>query len=173
MPDRGGRSDLIAAARRAGQTASGPAVDRDNAPGSTKVFVVAPEPPASGIGGLQVLIGATAATLIALVLLQVARTLVTPSDQTTIMPSYTAVSPNSLPNAIPLPSIGEPTGGAPVVDAFLPGSMLEPEATGKVRLSPGATSDTAAPPSPSTPSVNPAPSPVGTKLDLAMPRRAQ
>jgi len=126
MPDRGGRSDLIAAARRAAQAASGGAASGHDA--------CAPElavlSPASGIGRLHPLIGATAAILIVLGLIQI---LVSPADETTLMmPSHTALGPDALP------ALGPGLASVPAITAS------EPEATGKVRLSPAATNGTAA-----------------------------
>ena len=137
MPDRGGRSDLIAAARRAAQAASGGAASGHDA--------CAPElavlSPASGIGRLHPLIGATAAVLIVLGLIQI---LVSPADETTLMmPSHTALGPDALPALGPgLASVPAITASA--ADPFLSASTPEPEATGKVRLSPAATNGTAA-----------------------------
>lgn len=139
MPDRGGRSDLIAAARRAAQATSGGAASGHGA--------CAPElalrTPASGIGRLHALIGATAAVLIVLGLIQ---TLVSPADETTLItPSNTTLSPDTLPALGPgLARVSVPAIAASTASPFLSTSMPEPEATGKVRLLPAATNGTAA-----------------------------
>jgi len=191
LPDHGGRSDLIAAARRAAQGASGVVTGREDEPAGSKIT---PSAPASAIGSPRMWLGAIAATLIVLGLLQIARILVDAFDEKiTSAPSYTAMTPDAMPSAVPGPAtVGEPalaaplapvlgrpatafsgidggTVAAPEIDAFIPGSALEPEATGKVGPSSGLTSGGPAARS------NSAPAPSGTSpdLELAASRRAQ
>jgi localization factor PodJL len=200
IPDRGGKSDFIAAARRAAQEAG-----RDVATGSAvSKIAFAAGGSASGAGKLRALIGGMAAILIVLGLLQIARVLVSPSDKAKLTtPSRTAVTrgldtpatdvpapasasepafpalhappPGSRPSAI-FSAIDDaavtPGGTSILVPVWTP--EQQPEATGQVQTSArgrdGARAATAA----STPSsANPAPSAVSSNLDLAMPRPAQ
>jgi hypothetical protein len=191
LPDHGGRSDLIAAARRAAQGPRGTVPGRDDEPAGSKIT---PSAPTSAIGSSRAWLGAIAATLIVLGLLQIARILVIAFDErTTSAPSYTAVTPDAMPNAVPgaatagepalaaplAPLVGRPgtvfsgidrgTVAAPEIDASIPGAALEPEATGKVRPSSGLTSGGPAARSNSAP----APSGISPDLELAASRRAQ
>jgi hypothetical protein len=104
MPDCGGRSDLIAAARRAAQAASGVVSDEVSA-----IAKIASRQ-AGGIGKLHLLIGATAAIVLVLGLLQIARILVSSSDQSgLVMPTDTAASLETTPAAVREPAvIGQP-----------------------------------------------------------------
>jgi hypothetical protein len=161
MPDPGGRSDLIAAARRAAHVAT--AYDA-SAVTQTAVLV-----PAGGIARLHVLVGATAAILIVLGLLQVARIMVSPSAETALITPGN-VAPAVVPSDVPeLASAGDPALAASAADPLHPGSVPELEVTGKVPRSTGTPAATAA----SAASVKPVRSAVGTNLDLAMPRPAQ
>jgi hypothetical protein len=191
LPDHGGRSDLIAAARRAAQGPRGTVPGRDDEPAGSKIT---PSAPTSAIGSSRAWLGAIAATLIVLGLLQIARILVIAFDErTTSAPSYTAMTPDAMPNAVPgaatagepalaaplAPLVGRPgtvfsgidrgTVAAPEIDASIPGAALEPEATGKVRPSSGLTSGGPAARSNSAP----APSGISPDLELAASRRAQ
>jgi hypothetical protein len=159
MPDLGGRSDLIAAARRAAQAANGDVATTHDA----SVALLVP----AGIARLHVLIGATAAILIVLGLLQIARIIVSPSTETALItPSY--VTPDVMPSDVrELASGGDPALAASATNPLQPGSGPDLEVTGKVRLSTGTAAAAAAA------SVKPVPSVVGTKPDLAMPRPAQ
>jgi hypothetical protein len=171
MPGRGGRSDLIAAARRAAQAASEGIAGGDEPRAAPELAAVAP---AGSSARLQVLIGATAAILIVLGLLQIAMIMVSPSDETAlIMPSYTVVSPDVLPNVPGLAGVGEPTVAASAPDPFLTESTPEAETTGKVRLSPAVRNGAADTAAAAAASVKPTPSALGTNLDLAMPGPAQ
>ena len=162
MPDPGGRSDLIAAARRAAQAASEDAATTHDA-FVTQTAVLLP----AGIARLHVLIGATAAILIVLGLLQIARIVVSPSTETALItPSY--ITPDLVPSDVrDLASGGNPALAASAANPLHPGSAPDLEVTGKVPLSTGTAAAAAAA------SVKPLPSVVGTKLDLAMPRPAQ
>jgi hypothetical protein len=191
LPDHGGRSDLIAAARRAAQGPRGTVPGRDDEPAGSKIT---PSAPTSAIGSSRAWLGAIAATLIVLGLLQIARILVIAFDErTTSAPSYTAVTPDAMPNAVPgaatagepalaaplAPLVGRPgtvfsgidrgTVAAPEIDASIPGAALEPEATGKVRPSSGLTSGGPAARSNSAPAL----SGISPDLELAASRRAQ
>jgi len=190
LPDRGRRSDLIAAARRAAQGASA------NVGGSEEVLAAgkfARGAPASGIANPYPWLGAIAATLIVLGVLQLARILVIPSyEGTATAPSYTAVTPEVIPSEAPGPASAEAASAAPpspllrrpatvfpvvesgtvaetVADPFIAGSALEPEATGKIRPPSEFTSDAAAAGSNSAP----APAAPNPERELAPPRRAQ
>jgi len=159
MPDPGGRSDLIAAARRTAQAASG----------ASAVIQTAVLVPARGIARLHVLIGATAAILIVLGLLQIARVLVSPSAETALV-TPSNVAPDIVPIDRPeLASSGDPTLAGFAANPLRPGSILDWEVTGKVPLSTGTAAATAA----SAAAVKSAPAALGTNLDLAMPRHAQ
>jgi hypothetical protein len=166
MPDPGGRSDLIAAARRATQSASGDVATTHDASAVTQTTVLVP---AGGIARLHVLIGATAAILIVLGLLQVARIMVSPSAETALI-TPSNVAPAVVPSDVPeLASAGDPALAASAADPLHPGSEPELEVTGKVPRSTGTPAATDA----SAASVKPVRSAVGTNLDLAMPRPAQ
>jgi hypothetical protein len=192
MPDRGGRSELIAAARRAAQAASGDFADEASA-----IAKIAAGPPARGIGNLHLLIGATAAIVLLLGLLQIAGILVSSSEQTRlIIPTDTAMSLDTAPTAVrepagidertaPQPRSPTPTPPAiffaesgtmpaPSSKSLVPGWTAEhqPEPTGQA--SAGAASSVAAATAglPSA-SVTAAPSAAGPKPDLATPRPAQ
>src|SRR5262249_12991968 len=123
--------------RRAAQAASGGAASGHDAC-APKLAVLSP---ASGIGRLHPLIGATAAVLIVLGLIQI---LVSPADETTLMmPSHTALGPDALPALRPgLPSV--PPAPASAAAPSFSVSRPEPEAQGRARLSPAATNGTAA-----------------------------
>jgi hypothetical protein len=159
MPDPGGRSDLIAAARRAAQAGNGGSA-------ATQAAVVVA---AGGIAKLHVLIGATAAVLVVLGLLQIARTMVSPSAETALVRPSNA-GPDLGPSAVPeLAHGGDPALAASTVDPLHLGSAPDLDVTGKVPFSNGTVAATAA----SAASIRPVPSAVGTNLDLAMPRPGQ
>jgi hypothetical protein len=191
LPDHGGRSDLIAAARRAAYGASASVADKAEVLAASKIARAAR---ASAIGNPNAWLGAIAATLIVLGIFQIARILVIASDERTATgPNYTAVTQDAMPSTVPGPAgASEPAlaaplapllrrpvtvfsaidGGpvaAPAVDPFIPGSALEPEATGKVRPSSGVTSSAPVAGSSSAP----APAGVSPDLELAASRRAQ
>ena len=170
MPDRGGRSEFIAAARRAAQAATAGVTERASA--TVKMDI---EAPADRLGTLHVLIGATAAILLMLGLLQIMSIPVTSSDERMpITPSYTSISPDPLSEPVPgLVTLGEPSVAARGGDAFHPGSASESEITGKVRLPPDGMSSAAASTGSTSASVTRAPSAASPKPDLATPRRAQ
>ena len=165
MPDPGGRSDLIAAARRAAQAASADVATTHDA----SVTQPAVRVPASGSARLHVLIGATAAILIVLGLLQIARIVLSPSTDTALVtPSY--VAPDVVPSDVrELARGGDPALTASAADPLPPGSAPDLDVTGQVPLSTGTVAETAA----AAAAVKPVPSVVGTNLDLAMPRPAQ
>jgi hypothetical protein len=162
MPDPGGRSDLIAAARRAAQAGADVATTRD-----ASVIQPAVRVPAGGTARLHVLIGATAAILIVLGLLQIVRIALNPSTETALVtPGY--VAPDVVPSDVrELARGGEPAFAASAAPPLHPGSASDPEVTGKVPLSTGTTASAAAV------AVRPVPSVVGTNLDLAMPPPGQ
>jgi hypothetical protein len=165
MPDPGGRSDLIAAARRAAQGGNGDVATAD-ASGATQAAVLVA---AGGIARLRVLIGAIAAILIVLGLLQIARIMVSPSAETAlVIPSN--VGPDLVPSTVPeLASGGDPALSTSTADHLHLGSAPDLDVTGKVPFSSGTVAATAA----SAASVRLVPSAVGINLDLAMPRPAQ
>jgi len=160
MPDPGGRSDLIAAARRAAQAGNGDVATAQDTTAATQAAVLVA---AGGIARLHVLIGATAAVLIALGLLQIARIMVSPSAETVL------VTPSNVGPVPELASGGDPALAASAADPLHLRSALDLDVTGKVPFSNGTVAATAA----SAASVRPVPSAVGTNLDLAMPRPAQ
>jgi hypothetical protein len=188
IPDRGGRSDFIAAARRAVQGAGRGVADND-ASVVTKVAFAAGWS-ATGIGKLSALIGGTAAILIVLGLLQMAGMLVGASDQT-IMPSpdlpptaghgpgggselASPAPPAPPPAARPSTMFSAIDGAAvatPGADILVPQWTPErqPEAAEQVQASPGSRTGAAAA---FTPASAP-PSAVGPLRDLATPRPAQ
>jgi localization factor PodJL len=164
IPDPGGRSDLIAAARRAAQAGNGDVATAQDTSAQAAVLVAA-----GGIARLHVLIGATAAVLIALGLLQIARIMVSPSAETALV-TPSNVGPDLVPSTVPeLASGGDPALAASAADPLHLGSAPDLDVTGKVPFSNGTVAATAA----SAASVRPVPSAVGTNLDLAMPRPAQ
>jgi localization factor PodJL len=193
MPDCGGRSDLIAAARRAAQAASGVVSDEVSA-----IAKIASRQ-AGGIGKLHLLIGATAAIVLVLGLLQIARILVSSSDQSgLIMPTDTAASLETTPAAVQDPAvIGQPVvpelpapsptpprpaiffaeGGT--VDTLLRNVLLpgwttkhQPQPAGQASAG-VASSAAAATAGLTSASVTSAPSAASPKPDLATPRPAQ
>jgi hypothetical protein len=193
MPEHGGRSDLIAAARRAAQAASGGVTDEASA-----VAQIAASTPARGNGKLPLLIGATAVILILLGLLEIAGILVSSSDQTKLMPSDTAMSLDTAPSAVrepagisertaPQPSAPSPTptrpaiffaeGGtmaAPLSTSLLPGWTAEHQPEPSGQTSAGAASSAAAATAGLTSaSVTAAPFAASPRPDLATPRPAQ
>src|SRR5207245_10660260 len=98
-PGRGGKSDFIAAARRAAQ--AGRDVAPANDASAVSKIALATDGSASDVGRLRALIGGTAAILIVVGLLQIARILVAPSDGVKLtMPSNTAVSRDAPPPAV-------------------------------------------------------------------------
>jgi len=166
MPDPGGRSDLIAAARRAAQAGTGDVATAHDASAATQAAVLIA---AGGITRLHVLTGATAAILIVLGLLQIARIMVSPSAETALV-TPSNVGPDLVPSTVPeLASGGDPALAASTADLLHLGSAPDLDVTGKVPFSSGTAAATAA----SAASVRPVPSAVGTNLDLAMPRPAQ
>ncbi|MGE5780113.1 MAG: hypothetical protein ACM30D_12510 [Hyphomicrobiales bacterium] len=194
MPDCGGRSDLIAAARRAAQAASGVVSDEVSA-----IAKIAASRQAGGIGKLHLLIGATAAIVLVLGLLQIARILVSSSDQSgLVMPTDTAASLETTPAAVQEPAvIGQPVvpelsapsptpprpaiffaeGGTvdtPLKNVLLPGWTTEHQPQPAGQASAGVASSAAAATAGSTSaSVTPAPSAASPEPDLATPRPAQ
>ena len=162
MPDPGGRSDLIAAARRAAQAASADVATTHDAPVTQPAVRV----PAGSSARLHVLIGATAAILIVLGLLQIARIVLSPSTETAVVtPSY--VAPDVVPSDVrELARGGDRALAASAADPLPPGSAPDLDVTGQVPLSSGTVAAAAA-------AVKSVPSVVGTNLDLAMPRPAQ
>jgi hypothetical protein len=190
MPDRGGRSELIAAARRAAQAASGGVTDEASA-----IAQIAAGPPARDIGNLHLLIGATAAILLLLGLLQIAGIPVSSSDQTRLIISTdTAMSLDTAPIAVrepagidertaPQPPSPTPTRpaiffaeGVPALlnKSLLPGWTAEPQPEPTGQASAGAASSVAgATAGLTSASVTAAPSAAGPKPDLATPRPAQ
>jgi localization factor PodJL len=193
IPDRGGRSDFIAAARRAVQGAGRGVADND-ASVVTKVAFAAGWS-ATGIGKLSALIGGTAAILIVLGLLQMAGMLAGASDQT-IMPSHAQATPDLPPTAVrgpgggselasPAPPAPPPAARPSTMFSAIDGAAVatpgadilvpqwtperQPEAAGQVQASPGGRSGAAAA---FTPASAP-PSAVGALRDLATPRPAQ
>jgi hypothetical protein len=166
IPHPGGRSDLIAAARRTVQAAGADPTTSQDVSAVTQAAVLAA---ARGIARLHVLIGATAAILIVLGLLQIARTMVSPSAETAVM-TPNQVGPDVVPSGFPeLASEGHPALTATAVDSLHVGSAPDLDMTGKVPLSAGTPAATAA----SAVPFKPVSSAVGSKLDLAMPRSAQ
>jgi hypothetical protein len=115
------------------------------------------------------LTGATAAILIVLGLLQIARIMVSPSAETALV-TPSNVGPDLVPSTVPeLASGGDPALAVSTADLLHLGSAPDLDVTGKVPFSSGTAAATAA----SAASVRPVPSAVGTNLDLAMPRPAQ
>src|SRR5262249_51035997 len=118
-PDRGGKSDFIAAARRAAQ--AGRDVAPANDASAVSKIALATDGSESDVGRWRALIGGTAAILMVVGLLQIARILVAPSDGVKLaMPSDTAVSRDATP-----PAVEAAAGGAgrapPAPTALFPG----------------------------------------------------
>jgi len=199
-PDRGSKLDFIAAARRAAQAG------RDAAPASDASTVseiaFAADGSASDVGRLRALIGGTAAILIVVGLLQIARILVAPSDGVKLtMPSDAAVSRDAPPPAVeaaasaaelaspasaalspaaPPPAIFSTADGAAVATSetgiFVPlrTPEQEPEATGQIQRSRHRSERAGVTTTTSAPaSGKPAPPAAPLNLDLAMPGPAQ
>jgi localization factor PodJL len=199
-PDRGSKLDFIAAARRAAQAG------RDAAPASDASTVseiaLAADGSASDVGRLRALIGGTAAILIVVGLLQIARILVAPSDGVKLtMPSDAAVSRDAPPPAVeaaasaaglaspasaalfpagPPPAIFSTADGAAVATSetgiFVPlrTPEQEPEATGQIQRSRHRSERAGVTTTTSAPaSGKPAPPAAPLNLDLAMPGPAQ
>src|SRR5262245_56357823 len=197
-PDCGGKSNFIAAARRAVQA------DRDVAPtndgSAISGIAFAADGSVSDVGRLRELVGGAAAILI-VVGLQIARILVAPSDGVNLtMPSDTAVSRDASPLAVEaaesaaeLASPGSaalPAGRPSAIFSAADGAAVatsetgilvpvwtpeqEPEATGQIQTSRqrrdrAGTTTTASAPAPA----EPAPPAAPPNLELAMPRPAQ
>src|SRR5262249_61914753 len=91
----------------------GAATGRHEGPATSKF---PPSAAASAVGTPRMWLGAMAATLIVLGLLQIARILVNAFDErTTSAPSYTAMTPDAMPSAVPGPvTVGEPALAAPL-----------------------------------------------------------
>lgn len=148
IPGRGGRSDLIAAARRAAQVASGDAATDHDACAVAQAAVLAS---AGRLARLHVFIGATAAILIVLGLLQIATNIVSPSAETALMTPSSA-GPDIVPSDLPaLARGGNPALAASAADPL--GSAPDLEVTGKVPPLSGTAAATAA----SAASVKPCP----------------
>lgn len=199
-PDCGGKSNFIAAARRAAQAGRDVAPANDASAVSRIAF--AADGAASDVGRLRALIGGTAAIVIVVGLLQIARILVAPSDGVKLtMPSDTAVSRDASPLAVEaatsaaeiaspasaaLPPAGRPSAifsaadGAAVATSET-GILFplwtpeqEPEATGQIQTSRQRWDRAGATTTASAPaSAKPAPPAAPPNLDLAMPRPAQ
>src|SRR5262249_49042830 len=198
-PDCDGKSNFIAAARRAAQAGRDVAPTND-APAIGGIAFAA-DGSVSDVGRLRALVGGTATILIVVGLLQIARILVAPSDGVNLtMRSDTAVSRDASPLAVEatasaaelaspgsaaLPPAGRPSAifsaadGAAVatsetgilVPVWTP--EQEPEATGQIQTSrqrrDRAGTTTTPPPRPARPPQPAAP----PNLELAMPRPAQ
>jgi localization factor PodJL len=198
-PDCGGKSDFIAAARRAAQADRNVASANDASAVSKIAFT---DGWASDVSRLRALIGGTAAILIVVGLLQIARILVAPSDGVNLsMPSEAAGSTDALPSAVaaaasaaepasPAPPTLSPAGRQPAIFSAVDGAAVatsgtgilvpvwtpeqEPEATGQIQASRhhrdrAGTTTTVS----TSPSAEPAPSAAPPNLDLAMPPLAQ
>src|SRR5262249_25163859 len=162
----GGGGDGGGGGGGAGGGGTGDVATAHDAPAATKAAVLIA---AGGITRLHVLIGATAAILIVLGLLQIARVLVSPSAETALV-TPSNVAPDIVPIDRPeLASSGDPTLAGFAANPLRPGSILDWAVTGKVPLSTGTAAATAA----SAGAVKSAPAALGTNLDLAMPRHAQ
>lgn len=141
MPDPGGRSDLIAAARRAAQAGNGDAATPHDASATQAAAVLVA---ADGIARLHVLIGATAAIVIVLGLLQIARIMGSPSAETALV-TPSDVGPDLVPSIVPeLASGGDPARAASTGDLLHLGSAPDLDVTGKVPFSSGSVAATAA-----------------------------
>jgi localization factor PodJL len=196
-PDCGGKSDFIAAARRAAQADRNVASANDASAVSKIAFT---DGWASDVGRLRALIGGTAAILIVVGLLQIARILVAPSDGVNLsMPSEAAGSTDALPSAVaaaasaaelasPAPATLPPAGRQPAIFSAVDSAAVatsgtgilvpvwtpeqELEATGQIQAS-RHHRDPAGTTASTSPSAEPAPSAAPPNLDLAMPRLAQ
>jgi localization factor PodJL len=199
-PDRGGKSDFIAAARRAAQ--AGRDVAPANDASAVSKIALATDGSESDVGRWRALIGGTAAILIVVGLLQIARILVAPSDGVKLaMPSDTAVSRDATPPAVEAaagaaglappastalfpagpPSAILSTADGAAVAASETGSLVpvwtpeqQPEATGQIQTSRHRRDRGGATTTASAPaSAKPAPPAAPLNLDLAMPGPAQ
>jgi localization factor PodJL len=198
-PDCGCKSDFIAAARRAAQADRNLASANDASAVSKIAFSGGS---ASDVGRLRALIGGTAAILIVVGLLQIARILVAPSDAVKLsMPGEAAGSVDALPSAVaaassaaelasPAPAALPPAGRQPAIFSAVDGAAVatsesgilvpvwtpeqEPEATGQIQTSRQRWDRAGATTTASAPaSAKPAPPAAPPNLDLAMPRPAQ
>jgi localization factor PodJL len=199
-PDCDGKSNFIAAARRAAQAGRDVAPTNDASAISRIDF--AADGSVSDVGRLRALVGGTAAILIVVGLLQIARILVAPSDGVNLtMRSDTAVSRDASPLAVEaaasaaelaspgsaaLPPAGRPSAifsaadGAAVatsetgilVPVWTP--EQEPEATGQIQTSRQRRDRAGTTTTASAPApAKPAPPAAPPNLELAMPRPAQ
>jgi len=198
-PDCGCKSDFIAAARRAAQADRNVASANEASAVSKITFT---DGWTSDVGRLRALIGGTAAILIVVGLLQIARILVAPSDAVKLsMPGEAAGSADALPSAVaaaasaaelasPAPAGLPPAGRQPAIFSAIDGAAAatsgtgilvpvwapeqEPEATGQIQASRHHLDRAGTATAASTsPSAEPAPSAAPPNLDLAMPRPAQ
>jgi localization factor PodJL len=198
-PDCGGKSDFIAAARRAAQ-ADRNVASANEASAVSKIAFTGGS--ASDVGKLRALIGGTAAVLIVVGLLQIARSLIAPSDAVKLsMPGEAAGSADTLPSAVaaaasaaelasPAPATLPLAGRQPAIFSAVDGAAVatsgtsllvpvwtpeqEPEATGQIQasrhhLGRAGTTSTAS----TSPLAEPAPSAAPPNVDLATPRPAQ
>lgn len=165
MPDAAGRSHLIAAARRATRAGSaGVATGHDAFPITPTTVLVR----VGGTARLHLLMGATAAILIVLGFVQIARIMLSPSAETAfITPSN--VTPVVVPSDLPELASAGPALAAPTADPLHSESAPEVEVTGKVTVTAVPVAATAA----SAACVNAVPCARRNNLDLAMPRSAQ
>ena len=199
-PDRGGKSDFIAAARRAAQ--AGRDVAPANDASAVSKIALATDGSESDVGRWRALIGGTAAILIVVGLLQIARILVAPSDGVKLaMPSDTAVSRDATPPAVEAaagaaglappastalfpagpPSAILSTADGAAVAASETGSLVpvwtpeqQPEATGQIQTSRHRRDRGGATTTASaSASAKPGPPAAPLNLDLAMPGAAQ
>ena len=199
-PDCDGKSNFIAAARRAAQAGRDVAPTNDASAISRIDF--AADGSVSDVGRLRALVGGAAAILIVVGLLQIARILVAPSDGVNLtMRSDTAVSRDASPLAVEatasaaelaspgsaaLPPAGRPSAifsapdGAAVatsetgilVPVWTP--EQEPEATGQIQTSRQRRDRAGTTTTASAPAPGePAPPAAPPNLELAMPRPAQ
>jgi hypothetical protein len=199
-PDCDSKSNFIAAARRAAQAGRDVAPTNDASAVSRIDF--AADGSVSDVGRLRALVGGTAAILIVVGLLQIARILVAPSDGVNLtMRSDTAVSRDASPLAVEaaasaaepaspgsaaLPPAGRPSAifsaadGAAVATSET-GILLpvwtpeqEPEATGQIQTSRWRRDRAGTTTTGSAPApAKPAPPAAPPNLELAMPRPAQ
>ncbi|HET9247114.1 MAG TPA: hypothetical protein VFO15_15025 [Xanthobacteraceae bacterium] len=199
-PDCDSKSNFIAAARRAAQAGRDVAPTNDASAVSRIDF--AADGSVSDVGRLRALVGGTAAILIVVGLLQIARILVAPSDGVNLtMRSDTAVSRDASPLAVEaaasaaepaspgsaaLPPAGRPSAifsaadGAAVATSET-GILLpvwtpeqEPEATGQIQTSRQRRDRAGTTTTASAPApAKPAPPAAPPNLELAMPRPAQ
>src|SRR5262245_38951344 len=199
-PDCDGKSNFIAAARRAAQAGRDVAPTNDASAISGIVF--AADGSVSDVGRLRALVGGTATILIVVGLLQIARILVAPSDGVNLtMPSDTAVSRDASPLAVEATAsaaeLASP-GSAALPPADRPSAIFsaadgaavatsetgilvpvwtpeqEPEATGQIQTSRQRRDRAGTTTTASAPApAKPAPSAAPPNLELAMPRPAQ